>query len=695
MPTFDELRSARLEKLRDLTKTGVNPHPAKVRRDLTIADARQRDGATVAVVGRVMGRRGHGKIAFLDLKDESASVQVVCKADRLSPQDFSLLSYLDIGDFVSVTGEVGKTAAGEVSVFADTYTVASKSLRPLPDQWYGFKDTEDRYRRRYLDLVVNGKVKGVLDARWAIERAIRTFLWGQGYVEVETPILQPLYGGTNAKPFTTHMNALDTDFYLRLAPELYLKRLMVGGYERVFEIARNFRNEGIDLTHQPEFTMMEFYEAYADYQRIMDLTEDLIKYTAEAANKTYRITIGEHEVDLSGTWRRITIDEALKEYAGLDWDTVADEEIDRIMKAEEITVRGTSNRNKRLFAIFEHLVAPKLISPTWVIDYPREVSPLAKTHRSKEGRVERFEGYVGGKEICDGWSEIVCGLEQRERFESEQKNMRAGDEEAHPLDEDFIEALEYGCPPLGGIGIGIDRLVMLLTNTWAIREVIAFPTLRPVNQPVAQKKEADRKPEPKPETPRTHADSGMTPSEAKALLDAHTENINLRRHGYAVGLVMAALAGKLGGDASVWETVGYLHDADWEETKDSPDEHTKKTLAWLAERGMTDGVIVHAIQSHNTKRTNLADVTGPMEWALETCDELTGFIVACALVQPEKKLAAVSVDSVVKKWGKKEFARAVDRSQIEQCEEKLGIPLSEFIGIALSAMQRHADELGL
>jgi len=560
-------------------------------------------------------------------------------------------------------------------------------LRPLPDEWYGLKDVEERYRRRHLDLLLNPDVKATLDKRWKIEQAIRTFLWGEGYTEVETPILQPLYGGTNAKPFTTHLNALDVNFYLRIAPELYLKRLIVGGYERIFEIARNFRNEGMDATHQPEFTMMEFYEAYADYHRIMDLTEDLIKHAAQAANQSYMITIDGKSIDISGKWRRITVDEALKEYAGIDWQKISEEEIKARLEKAGVQVTGEWSRDKALFALYDHFVTPKLIEPTWVIDYPRAVSPLSKEHRTKEGRVERFEGYVGGKEICDGWSEINSGLEQRSRFEQEQRNMKAGDAEAQPLDEDFIQSLEYGMPPLGGIGIGIDRLVMLITNTWMIREVIPFPLMRPESisgtvAAVSLKKGEDK-------------DTSVSKKVAMDLLHEHTKNENLRRHMYAVGYAMRALAEKLGGDSDTWEVMGLLHDADWEKTKDAPHEHTKLTLSWLAEKGVTEGRLVHALMSHNRKHTDLAELEGLMEWALETVDELTGFIVAVTLMRPEKKLESVDVAAVMKKWKTKAFAAAVDRDQIAQCEEKLGIPLSEFITITLTAMQAHHEELGL
>ena len=468
----------RKEKLEAIKSSGINPYPPTSDRSQTIAQAKDMMDKKVTVAGRIMAIRGHGKLNFIDLVDESGQIQLFVSEKIIGEKEFELIKLLDSGDFLEASGKVIKTVAGEVSVETEKTKILSKSLRPLPNTWFGFKDVEERFRKRYLDLILNEKVKKTLDARWKIEQAIRTFLWGEGYKEVETPVLQPLYGGTNASPFTTHLNALDIDLYLRIAPELYLKRLIVGGYERVFEIARNFRNEGMDMTHQPEFTMMEVYEAYADYQRIMDLTEQLFKHTAQAANQSFIVTVGDKEIDISHKWRRITVDEALKQHEGIDWEKISESEIKKRLKDGEIKVAGEWGRDKALFAIYDHFVTPKLIEPTWVTDYPRAVSPLSKEHRVKEGRVERFEGYIGGEEICDGWSEINSGLEQRTRFEQEQKNLKAGDAEAQPLDEDFITALEYGCPPLGGIGIGIDRLVMLLTNTKSIREVIPFPTLR-------------------------------------------------------------------------------------------------------------------------------------------------------------------------------------------------------------------------
>ncbi len=491
---LSKMQASRQEKLQSWIDQGIDPYPADVQRSHTCDEAKQQDDLEVTVVGRIMSLRGHGKLQFGDIVDQTGKIQIAFRIDQLSEADWNNVPLLDINDFIQVHGSTFTTKTGERTINVDSFRLLSKAMSPLPSMWYGLKDKEDRYRKRYIDLLLNPEAKAVLDKRWAVEKAIREYLWTENYQEVETPVLQNLYGGTNARPFTTHLNALDIDMYLRVAPELYLKRLIVGGYERIFEIARNFRNEGMDQTHQPEFTMMELYEAYADYQRIMDLTEGLFKSVAEKVNGNLKLKVEDNDVDLSGNWQRITIDEALKQYADIDVKSITDEEIKTLIAKNHYEVPGVYTRNKALFVLFDHLVPEHLIQPTWVIDYPKEVSPLSRAHRSKDGLVERFEGYIGGKEICDGWSEIVSSIEQRSRFENEQKNLKAGDDEAQPLDEEFLEALSYGCPPLGGIGIGIDRLVMFITNTWSIREVIAFPLMRPLGTQ-EQKSETDQKEE--------------------------------------------------------------------------------------------------------------------------------------------------------------------------------------------------------
>lgn len=491
---LDFSRDAKLEKRKKLEEMGVNPHPYSFAPTHSIAKARDSKGKSVIVAGRLMSIREHGKVSFADLHDETGSMQIMFRADALGNR-YKIVSLLDPGDFLGVSGKVTLSKTNELTVEAVQIEVLGKSLRPLPTSWQGIDDTETRYRKRYLDMIINPEVKNTLDARWLIEKEIRRYLQDEErFTEVETPVLQPLYGGTNARPFTTHMNALDSDYYLRVAPELYLKRLIVGGYERIFEIARNFRNEGIDHTHQPEFTMLEWYEAYADYNRVMDAAEGLIKHLAKRLHGKLGMKVGELEIDLSGKWPRITMSDSLKKYKQLDVDTMTDEQLKVVLKKHKQELIGSFSRGKAIFALFDRLVTPTLINPTWIIDYPKEVSPLSKQHRDNPELVERFECYIGGKEICDGWSEVTDGIDQRQRFEVEQLHLREGDEEAQPLDEEFLEAMEYGMPPLGGIGIGIDRLVMFLTNTWAIREVIAFPTLKPLNkQPLIDEKKTKTK----------------------------------------------------------------------------------------------------------------------------------------------------------------------------------------------------------
>jgi len=705
---MNDLKQVRLDKLDALKKSGCDPYPTTVERDNRIAQAKVKLGETVKITGRIMAIRGHGKIYFIDIQDESGKLQGVFKSDAIKSSSYARLEYIDIGDFLAVHGKVEKTQAGELSVFVEDFQVISKSLRPMPDQWYGFKDVEERYRKRYLDMLLNPSVKQTLDARFGMEKAIRTFLWGQGYIEVETPILQSLYGGTNAKPFTTHMNALDSEFYLRVAPELYLKRLIVGGYERVFEIARNFRNEGIDLSHQPEFTMMEFYEAYADYHRIMDLTEDLIKYAAQAVNNDYNLTVLDTVIDISGKWRRITVDDALIEYAGIHWDTITDEEVTKKLREHSITVNGEYSKSKALFALYDHLVTPQLIAPTWVIDYPREVSPLSHSHRSKPGRVERFEGYVGGKEICDGWSEIISGIEQRERFDTEQRNMRAGDVEAQPLDEEFIEALEYGCPPLGGIGIGIDRLCMLLTNTWAIREVIAFPTLRTKseekNDVAKDAEDKDQKIQNKVFQESGTQDIGISYAQAKELLEEYIKDPVTKLHCIESEAIMRGLAKHFGEDEEKWGIIGLLHDIDWELTKTDTKFHSIKTAEILKKAGGSD-YLISTIQSHVYPSKSEVAFMGPPEYigkqrstpiehALAAAETLTGLIIATTLVQPDKKLQSVKPESLLKKYKSKGFAANCRRDIIAESEQ-IGISIDQFLNLGLTALQDIHEVLGM
>jgi len=484
---LDELKKVRLEKLEKIKKLGINPYPARLTRNQTIAEANKLEGENVSIAGRIMAIRGHGGIQFFDLRDESGKIQLVIKKDQLSINHYQLSILLDIGDFIGVTGKVEKTTAGEISVWVDSLSILTKSLRPLPSQWYGLKDEEERSRKRYLDLIFNPQVKKTFETRTKIINAVREFLNERGFLEVETPTLQDIYGGASARPFKTHHNALDCDFYLKISDELYLKRLIVGGFEKVYEIDKDFRNEGMDRSHNPEFTMMECYQAYADYQDIMKLTEEMYAFVAEKILGTTKITFGEHEIDLKPPWTRMTMKEGLSKYAKIEIDKLTDEEIKKLLKENHLeaeenpTLSGVAagfNRGVATATLFE-LVEPFLIQPTFVIDLPKETTALCKQKEDDPSLIERFEPYVAGFEIGNAYSELNDPLVQKTFFDEQVKAAKSGDEEAHPMDEPYLEAMEYGMPPTGGLGLGIDRMVMLLTNTQNIRDVILFPTLRP------------------------------------------------------------------------------------------------------------------------------------------------------------------------------------------------------------------------
>lgn len=474
-----DFRKVRLEKLEKIKALGWNPYASSFDKKQTIADSLKSLGRTVKTAGKIFSYREHGNIAFADLKDESGKIQLFLQK-KLLGENYKNLKLLDIGDYIGVEGEVIKTTAGEISIAPTSYTLLTKSLSPIPSEFFGIKNTEVRYRQRYLDLLINPEVRTHFNNRTKLITGIREYLDNLGFWEVETPTLQPLYGGANAKPFKTHINALDTDMYLRIADELYLKRLVIGGYEKVYEICKDFRNEGIDAAHFPEFTMIEWYEAYADYQKVMDVAEGLFKHLAKKLYGHMTLEVEDKKIDIGKKWPRLEMSVIIKEKLELDVEKETAESLKTYAKKNcpGVQLLGGETKGQLIFAIFEHKIPKLLIDPIWIIDYPQDVSPLSKSHLSKPGWVERFEGYIGGKEICDGWSELTDPKAQKERFIQDTKVARKDKEEAQQVDEDFLTAMEYGMPPLGGIGIGIDRLVMFFTNKWAIKEIVLFPNLR-------------------------------------------------------------------------------------------------------------------------------------------------------------------------------------------------------------------------
>ncbi len=476
--TLDAIRAERISKLEKLSQLGTLYPSSFVKKHL-VGECLTLQGKEVITAGRLLSFREHGKIAFAKLQDETGTIQLFFQNKLLSEADNQKLKLLDIGDIVGVKGQVDKTTSGELSVFVAGLEILTKAIRPLPSTWFGLEDQETRYRKRYLDTILDPAVMARFKMRSKLVSSIRRYLESQKYIEVETPVLQSLYGGANAAPFTTHLNALDIDMYLHIAVELYLKRCVIGGMDRVFEIARDFRNEGVDLSHSPEFTMLEFYEAYADYHRIMDVTEGMLKHCAQEIFGTQELTVKGEKISLSGSWPRIEMSKLVLDYTDLDYAKASLADFQSYAQANKIEFNPDDSKAIVMYKIFDSpLVAKKLVGPTWVLDYPIEVSPLSKKHPTKDGFVQRFECYMNGIEVCDGWTELNDPADQRQRFLDQQK----GQADPQPLDEDFIEAMEYGMPPTGGIGIGIERLTMFFTDTWSIREVQLYPLMRPKNQ---------------------------------------------------------------------------------------------------------------------------------------------------------------------------------------------------------------------
>lgn len=479
----DVLMEQRLQKLRRLREQGINPYPYRYERTHLSSDILGRfeelRSSPVRIAGRLMTMRVMGKASFAHLLDQSGKMQLYVRRDLVGEEQYALFKSLDLGDFVGVTGKPFLTRTGEITVEAGEVVLLSKALRGLPEKWHGLTDTETRYRQRYLDLISNEESRKVLQIRSRTIDGIRRFLVDRGFLEVETPILQPIHGGAAARPFVTHHNALDRDLYLRIALELYLKRCVIGGIERVFEIGRIFRNEGISTKHNPEFTMMEVYQAYADYHDIMVLLEEMISTVAMQVLGTTEIEYNGNTIDLKAPWPRLSLRQAIMDESGVDYDLYPTAEgLYEAVRALGLRPEPGASRAKLIDVLLSEYVEPRLVQPTFLLDYPVEMSPLAKRKRDDDAVVERFEAFIGGMEVANAFSELNDPLDQRQRFEQQMADKAAGDEETQPMDEDFLTALEHGMPPTGGLGLGLDRLVMLLTGNPSIREVILFPQLR-------------------------------------------------------------------------------------------------------------------------------------------------------------------------------------------------------------------------
>lgn len=484
---LSEVLQVRRDKLEALKAEGKNPfrittYERTATAKQIVDEFESLEGKTVSIAGRIMSKRGMGKASFIDVSDATGRVQSYVRQDHVGAEDYADFKKWDIGDIIGVTGEVFRTQKGEISVKADKIQLLSKSLLPLPEKWHGLKDTELRYRQRYVDLIINPDVRDTFVKRSKIITAIRGFLDAKGFLEVETPVLHTIAGGAAARPFITHHNALDIDMYMRIALELHLKRLIVGGFDKVYEIGRVFRNEGIDTRHNPEFTLLELYEAYTDFHGMMDITEGLVRHCAHEVLDTGVIQYGDVEIDLDKPFQRLTMMEAVKKYGNVDFREVKTlEEARALAKEHHLEYEERHGMGDILNLFFEEYCEDKLIQPTFITEHPVDISPLAKRKPDDEGYTERFELFILGREHANAFSELNDPIDQRERFEHQAALKAAGDEEANDVDEDFLTALEYGMPPTGGLGIGIDRLVMLLTNSASIRDVLLFPTMKPLN----------------------------------------------------------------------------------------------------------------------------------------------------------------------------------------------------------------------
>jgi lysyl-tRNA synthetase, class II len=490
MPELNEFIKVRLDKLKALKEKGINPYPTRFEQTHHSADllekhkglqaGEHKEAEKVSIAGRLMTIRGMGKSSFAHVQDSQGKIQVYAKLDGIGQENYEIFKTLDLGDIIGVKGFPFKTKTGEVSIHVESFALLCKALHPLPEKWHGLTDVEARYRHRYVDLIVNEDVRRTFETRSKVVAAIRKYMDSLHFLEVETPMMHPIPGGAAAKPFITHHNTLDMDLYLRIAPELYLKRLLVGGFERVYEINRNFRNEGISIKHNPEFTMLEAYQAYGDHETVMTLTENILLEAAKGAGQGAKIKMGETELDFTPPFKRIPLLRALEEIGGIEYDEVTAEDLKKRLKTTAVQVKHMDSLSKAELAylLFGELVEPNIVQPTFITDFPVEVSPLAKAKVDNPGLTERFELFVLGREIANGFSELNDAIDQRRRFEKQMELRRAGDEEGMFLDEDFILALSYGMPPAGGVGIGIDRLLMILTDSSSIRDVILFPLLR-------------------------------------------------------------------------------------------------------------------------------------------------------------------------------------------------------------------------
>lgn len=675
----------RQEKVRQLQEKGIQPFPAHSDRDMRVIDFVEQfetiSGAQI-LAGRLRLIREHGKLTFAQLDDGSAVIQVVFTQDDLGDELYSFVGkMLDVGDIIEVTGTTFITKKEERSLLATSVKLLTKAVRPLPDKWHGLKDEEERYRKRYLDLLTNPKLRDVFIRKARFWNSMRTFLLDEDFVEVETPVLESTPGGADAEAFTTHHNALDIDLHLRISMgELWQKRLMVGGFEKTFEIGRQFRNEGLSPEHLQDYTQMEFYYGYADYRKGMELTQRMYRHCVEATFGTLKFSIRGFDVDLGADWPEIDYVTVVQEKHGIDVLEASLEELQKKCLEAGLDVDPADGKARLIDQLWK-VCRKEIGGPAFLVNHPVEVSPLAKRRSEEPRTVERFQIIIAGSEVGNGYSELNDPIDQRARFEEQAKMREAGDSEAQMHDEEFVEALEYGMPPTCGFGVS-ERLFSFLMDQ-PIRETVLFPLLRPKNAAASGPAKDD--------PTLGEMDAGITRGDAKEWLYEHIKDENLRRHNLAAGFVMRKAAEHFGASSpDAWEIAGLLHDIDYETCE--PEKHSLMGADMLEDRGIHEQV-VRAVREHNPAHGLHPDTI--MSKALMTLETITGLVTAATFVRPDKQVNSVQLKSLKKKFKDKSFAAGVPRDVISQCEELLNLPVDEALELCLVAMQENADELGL
>lgn len=718
----------RLEKVQRMRAKGMQPYAASFERSHSLAEAKTLpDGMQASIAGRVVLLRDMGKLTFVTLQDHTGRLQVILHEETLGEEPYAdALELIGLGDFIGIAGNHFTTKKGEPSIEAAIWTMLTKALRNPPEKWHGIADQETAWRQRYLDLTTNRDTFDRFVLRSNFIRALREFYWQEGFLEVETPVLVNAASGALATPFKTHHEAYDLDMYMRIAPETFLKECLVGGFDRVFEVARVFRNEGLDPSHLQDFTMVEHYAAYWDYRKNMGFTERMLSAILNALLGTATLKIPDRdgrlvEVDFSPPWPRLSIREAILSSCGIDIEKEDSAgALREAMKRKSIMLDVAVDklgRGNLIDQLYKKVSRPLLVQPTFIIEHPLELSPLARRNDANPGITDRFQLVVGGWEIVNAYSELVDPLDQAKRFEEQAKAHAGGDADAHRKDDEFVTALEHGCPPCSGWGMGVDRIVALLTQQPNLRDVVLFPLMKPQHElhrmtdsllkatstlshgtdAFLQKISATSAfPSPAMTTalPLQNLEYGHLLPAAHGLIQEHATLT--KPHLIATGAAMEALAKKFGGDAPTWKVAGMLHDLDWDKLEKDAEKHCSTTLEQLLSAIQAPSELLADIRAHYVHKYG---AEYPLDTMLRKClycvDELTGFIIAVTLVRPSKKLADVEVSSVKKKLKDKSFAAQVDREQIKRCEELLGIALDEFIGITLEAMKPVAGEMGL